>query len=335
MSDENRMDISIVIVNWNTKDMLRDCLNSIKKEKGMLTVQTLVIDNDSADGSREMVGYDFPEVKLINSGGNVGFAKANNIATGYAESQLVLFLNPDTIVLPGSLQKMVNYMDVNPTVGALGCMMIGADGEPQPLGLQWNPTPVTKLIEMLFISTETLDKIKSILPYKDPYQSGQVKILFGGCLMVRKAILDQVGWFDERYFMYVEDADLCRKIAERGWRLYYLSEAQIVHLGGGATKNRSSKYETLMTLESLSKSMMKHYGKSGYWMYRLVVFVGSNARLIVLSIIRIMSIGHSIDRSNNTAMSFNKYSTMLKWSLGVEKPNIPAGFINGHQASSR
>ena len=145
------MKLSIIIVNWNTKDLLKDCLLSIYETKERLKIQIIVVDNLSSDGSREMVRTSFPEVKLINSGANIGFAKANNLAIPYVKSSLILFLNPDTVVKHNTLQTLIDFNIKNPSVGAIGCRAVNLDGKVQELGLQWFPSPFTELFNLFII----------------------------------------------------------------------------------------------------------------------------------------------------------------------------------------
>lgn len=280
-------DLSIIIVNWNTRDLLENCLRSIENSRGDHSIQTIVVDNNSADGSREMVENLFPQMLLINSGGNVGFARANNAALPRATSPLVLFLNPDTEVSRAGLDKMISFMKADPSVGALGCKIRNSCGSVQQLGIQRFPSPVGELMKMLCLSERTQPRLGRLFPYHDPEKSGEVKKLFGACLLVRRAVLDKVGSFDERFFMYCEDVDLCQRILKAGWRLYYLSEVEILHLGGSASSNATSYFSVLMMCESLSQLMDKYYGKLGSVSYRIATLLGAQARLMVWFALRI------------------------------------------------
>ena len=302
--------------------MLNNCLLSLRQNADSHRVKVIVVDNNSYDGSREMVELSFPEVVLINSGGNLGFAKANNIAIPHSKTPFVLFLNPDTIVKENAIRDMIDFLETHPSVGGLGCKMTFDDGSTQPLGLQWFPSPLTELFNLLFLSNKTPQKIIKYLPYHDPEQSGYVSKLYGGCLMVRKEVLDTVGYFDERFFMYGEDVDLSRRITDGGWKLYYLNEAEIIHLCGGASSNSSNNFAVLMKCESISKLMQKYYGNSGKFFYRLVIFAGSQLRIFVLWMLCIVS--HFIHAENNGRChnALTKYLAMFKWSLNLQKPKI-------------
>lgn len=315
-------DLSIIIVNWNTKDLLRDCLFSIRKSAANYKLQIIVVDNASSDDSQAMVKTLFPEVRLINSGGNIGFARANNLAIPYADTPFILFLNPDTIVLENSISDMIDFMKNNLSVGGLGCKIKDKDGKVQPLGLQWFPSPLTEFLSLLFISKGSRETFKRYLPYKNPQESGTVSKLYGGCLMVQREVLEQVGYFDERFFMYGEDVDFCRRIINGGWKLYYLSKAEIIHLCGGASRKSTSQFSTLMKCESISKLMKKYYGKRGLLLYKVAILTGSLVRLIILGTLKALS-GLSLIRPKiNFRESFNKYKAMMKWSLNLEKPLV-------------
>jgi GT2 family glycosyltransferase len=302
--------------------MLKNCLSSLHDTVDPKQVKIIVVDNASVDGSVEMVRSAYPLVDLIDSGGNIGFGRANNLAAVHTETPYVLFLNPDTIVLKNTIQSMMVLMESDKTVGALGCKMKSPNGETQPLGLQWFPNPLTELINLLFISGQTIEKLKKYLPYVDPNKSGYVAKLYGGCLMVRKSILDQVGWFDDRFFMYGEDVDLCRKITDAEWKLYYLSEAVIIHLCGGASGETTSDFSILMKCESISKLMQKYYGNAGRILYKLAIFSGANIRLLILAFLKMTSPIFSVSRKFDYHNSFQKYMAMIKWCLNLQKPVI-------------
>jgi GT2 family glycosyltransferase len=218
---------------------------------------------------------------------------------------------------------MVAFMDANAPVGALNCKIRELSGSAFGPGLQWFPSPLTELAKFFLVSRETQGRLPRLFPYHDPETSGFVRKLFGGCLLVRRCVLDQVGAFDERFFMYCEDVDLSRRIDSAGWKLYYLSEAEIFHLGGSASSRVSGRFSVLMMCESLSKLMRKYHGRLGSWGYRIVALVGAQFRLAILLMLRLlMSLGWSGDKVE-VASSFGKYVTITRWSLGLSKPAIP------------
>lgn len=317
------MDLSIIIVSWNTRDALRTCLASIEAQRGNLALEVIVVDNDSVDGTCEMVSQCFPAVCLIRSGGNLGFARGCNLGLGHADAPLILFLNPDTEVREQALTKMVAFMAKNAPVAAMNCLFREPTGDAFGPGLQWFPSPLTELAVLLLVSRRTEGKLARLLPYHAPESSGYVRKLYGGCLLVRRSVLDQVGLFDERFFMYCEDVDLSRRIQQAGWKLYYLAEAEMLHAGGGASAGAPSGFSSLMMCESFSKLMRKYYGRAGSIGYRAVTIIGSVFRLLLLSTFcGISRLGLQRMRIDY-AVSVRRYRTVLQWAVGLRKAFIP------------
>jgi GT2 family glycosyltransferase len=195
-------------------------------------------------------------------------------------------------------------------------------GVVQEQGLQYFPSPWTEFLSLLFLSTATRRRFRLLLPCLDPNQSGYVMKLYGGCLLCRRDVLEKVGWFDERYFMYAEDVDLCRAISDHGRKLYYLSDAEIVHIGGGSSEKAPSDFSILMKSESIAKLMEKHYGASAAWLYRIGTLSGSAARLVVLVVLRMMSLVSRIGSDTDFSAAFSKYRTLMLWALGLRRPVI-------------
>ena len=314
--------VSIIIVNWNSREMLKDCLNSLYKTLTDITFEIIVVDNDSADQSIEMVEAEFPEVIVINSGGNLGYARANNMGIGRAKYDNLLILNPDTIVKRGTIKSMLEHLQSDQETGLVGCRAVDLNGNVQELGLQWFPSPSKELLKLLFISENSIQKFKKYLPYQNPDISNYVSAMFGMCLMIRKEVIEQVGSFDERFFMYAEDFDLCYRLRQKGWKLYYMSNVEIIHVGGGTSQNSFSAFPTLMMRESISQLMEKYYGKSGVLRYKLALLLGSLVRLTLLYLMKIKDQLGSCSKKDQINQSINKYFTMFKWSVNLERPII-------------
>lgn len=323
-----KIEISIIIVNWNTKEMLKNCVLSLLDESDPEKTEIIVVDNASGDGSVEMMRADFPQVGLIESGSNLGFGKANNLAIPHTIGQYVLFLNPDTIMLEGTMEKMFNFMQNNPEVGAIGCKMKSPPDSSHPdaaahtLGLQWFPSLSTELFSFLFLTDRTIERFKEYLPYHDPTKSGYVLKLFGGCLMVRREVLESVGTFDERFFMYGEDGDLSRRIVNAGWKLYYMSEAEIIHVVGKSSEKAGKGFSLIMKCESMCKYMEKYYGTKGRILYRWLIGGGALFRFAALLVIKMLSFIIVPFRNLDYKQGFEKYLTIIKWSLHLAKPDV-------------
>jgi GT2 family glycosyltransferase len=317
------MKLVISIVSWNTKEYLRTCLASLIRRCDLERTRIVVIDNASSDGTQEMVRKEFQQVTLIETGSNLGFGRAHNLVAAHSDEPFVLFLNPDTEFISDAQERMLRVFDERPDVGALGCRMCNLDRSVQPLGFQWRTTPLTVFVEELLVSQRSLPLMHRIIPSHDPLEDGEVHKLYGGCLMVRRKTLDQVGWFDERFFMYSEDVDLSRRIVEGGWRLYHLGSASVIHLCGGASAKAPGRFATLMQCHSRAALMEKYYGRWGRVLYRNTILLRSFSRLCVS--LPIYALNRIIEKSDpvSTIDSRRKLFAMLKWSIGREQPVIP------------
>ncbi len=318
------MDVTVVIVNWNGGHLLRDCLASISAIHGQLNLQVIVVDNDSRDGSREVAEKAFPQFTVLNSGTNLGYGKGNNFARPLAKAPFVLILNPDTRLLPNSLQFMLRAMHDHPEVAMLGPKMRSPEGEVHALGWQSFPTPWIYFCSFVFADTPIRRWFDHSSPPPSPLRNGYVTLLSGGCLLCRKSILDDVGWFDERYFMYAEDVDLCYTLVKRGWKLYYCADAEIVHVGGGTSEEAPTGFSILMMQTSRAKMLRKYYGASAVLRFRLAIALGACFRLVVLSILHCVAIvcpSAAISRLNERIF---KHHLLLLWSLGLKHASPPS-----------
>jgi N-acetylglucosaminyl-diphospho-decaprenol L-rhamnosyltransferase len=316
--------VSIIIVNWNGGEEFLECLKSLRAAYLAYDFRVIVIDNNSSDGSREKAQEAFPEFQIINSGANLGFARANNRARGMVMSPYVLFLNPDTKVTAASVPALVKVLETNAGVGAVGCKMTDEDGTVHDLGLQWFPTPWTEFLNLLFVSQKTFRTVAKFTGSADANASGFVQKLYGGCIMVRREVLEKIGWLDDRYFMYAEDVDLCRTIRDAGWKLFYTSEAAVVHHAGVTSAKAPSGFSTLMKCESIGKLMTKYYGIGGHALYRLAVFAGSFIRLVIVALINVLKAFVGKFDSGGIRKCF----MMLGWSVGIRRAKIPVTSTN-------
>lgn len=239
------MDLSIVIVNYNVRFFLEQCLVSVHKAIGDLAVEVFVVDNDSADGSVEMIQEKFPWVKLIANKENLGFSKANNQAIKMAQGRYVLLLNPDTIVEEETFAKSVQFMDDHPDSGGLGVKMIDGKGDFLPESKRGLPTPKVAFykifgLSMLFPKSKKFAKYH--LGYLSEDETHEIEVLSGACMFLRKEVLDKIGLLDETFFMYGEDIDLSYRVTQAGYKNYYFPETQIIHYKGESTKKSSINY---------------------------------------------------------------------------------------------
>lgn len=251
----DRVDLSIIIVNWNTREMLAGCLRSIedcrlKIEDSGDQTEVIVVDNGSADGSAEMVSIRFPWVQLIKNSTNAGFARANNQGMAVAQGRYVLLLNSDTFVLPGALRAMADFMDAHPDIGALGPQLLNEDGSKQGSYADF-PTLPSALLGTDFRH------------HARPYPGGQaleVDAISGACMMVRRETVEAEGGMDEEYRLFVEEVDWCYRIRKAGWLICHFPGAQITHLLGRSRRQRSF-FSYLNLHRSRLLFFAKYYGR--------------------------------------------------------------------------
>jgi len=239
------MDLSVVIVNYNVKYFLEQCLHSVRQAKTGLKTEVFVVDNNSVDGSTGEIKQKFPWVRVIENKENLGFSRANNQAIAKSTGRYVLLLNPDTVVEEATFKKCIAFMDSNPDAGALGVKMINGKGEFLPESKRALPTPMVSFYKMfglsaLFPRSHRFGKYH--LGYLDREETHSVDVLAGAFMFLRKEALDKTGMLDESFFMYGEDIDLSYRITGAGYKNYYYPETTIIHYKGESTKKGSLNY---------------------------------------------------------------------------------------------
>lgn len=239
------MELSVIIVNYNVKHFLEQCLHSVQKASKTVSTEIFVVDNNSVDGSNQLVREKFPQVHLIENKKNVGFSKANNQAIRLAKGKYILLLNPDTVVEEDTFTKIIRFMEEHPDAGGLGVKMIDGKGNFLPESKRGLPTPWVAFCKMFGLSN-LFPKSKKFgkyhLSYLDENKIHEVEILAGAFMLMRKETLDKVGLLDETFFMYGEDIDLSYRITQGGYKNYYFPETTIIHYKGESTKKGSLNY---------------------------------------------------------------------------------------------
>jgi len=267
------MKLSIVIVNYNVKYFLEQCLYAAFKAGSKVRSEIIVVDNDSVDGSCQMVEEKFPEVILIANKENVGFSKANNQAIRIAKGEYILLLNPDTVVEENSFLKIVEFMDRTPDAGGLGVKMIDGKGRFLPESKRGLPTPEVAFWKMfgfsrLFPRSKRFGRYH--LGYLDNDQVHEVEVLAGAFMLLRRETLDKVGLLDEDYFMYGEDIDLSYRITKGGYKNYYFPETTIIHYKGESTKKGSVNYVKVF-YNAMIIFAGKHFSKGNARRYAILI----------------------------------------------------------------
>jgi len=258
------MTLSIIIVSWNVKPLLERCLSSIFLYGKNLDYEILVVDNNSIDGSKEYLtdlAKKKQELKIVLNNKNLGFAKANNQAIKISKGKFVLFLNPDTEIRGGTLQKMNDFMKKNPNCGIAGCQLIGVDEKIQP-SVRSFPFLISQILILLKLPyfLPNLPALKKYFLYSFDYLKEQeVDQLMGAFLMTRREMLEEIGLFDEKFFIWFEEIDLCFRAKEANWQVIYTPRTKILHHGGQSFKQVLSFPKQKIFNQSVIYYFKKHH----------------------------------------------------------------------------
>lgn len=267
------MKLSVIVVNYNVQHFLEQCLHSVRKAVSGIETEVFVVDNNSIDGSVEMVREKFPEVILIANKENTGFAKANNQAIRIAKGEYVLLLNPDTVVEENTFRKVVDFMDSHADAGGLGVQMIDGKGNFLPESKRGLPTPAVAFYKIfglskLFPRSKTFGRYH--LGFLDRNETHSVDVLSGAFMLMRKTALDKVGLLDEDYFMYGEDIDLSYRIILGGYKNYYYHDTRIIHYKGESTKKSSVNY-VFVFYRAMVIFAKKHFSQSSAGLFSFLI----------------------------------------------------------------
>lgn len=283
------MKLSIVIICWNDLKVIRDCLRSIYAGTQSTEFEVIVSDNGSSDGSVKFIQRNYPEVRVLQNGANLRFSKANNVGMRACKGELVLFLNPDTVIHEGALGKWVEFADRHPEAGAFGCRVLNPDGSYQgsarPFPTIWREwiaalylRPLAYLFDVFISDTYTGWKGDTERPID--WQSGC-------CVMLRADLVKRLGGFDEQFFYQYEEVDLCHRVWDAGYPILYTPEATITHLGGQSTKRFPIAFE-LDKYRNRYRYFYKYYGRRGARRCRRVTLVWLRLRQLGYSLIQLV-----------------------------------------------
>jgi GT2 family glycosyltransferase len=298
--------LSIVIVNWNSIDYLRGCVVSILDEAKGVPFEIVVVDNASPAGDAEIIEREVPGVKLIRSVMNLGFAGANNLGFQNSSGKYILFLNPDTKIMGRVIQRMLESIESIPDAGIAGCCLLNGDMSVQTSCVQTFPTILNQALDCEWLRhCFPNSKLWGIKPLSsgcpDPTK---VEVISGACMLVRRDVFERLGRFTEDYFMYAEDLDLCYKAVNAGYSNYYIPGASVVHFGGKSSNPFSA---TQMKWRSISRFCEKHRGWLYALLFRAVMSVAAICRLVAITAMRIFDRFRGNEQSRSDAL--------LKWKL--------------------
>lgn len=303
------MDVTAIIVNYNTEGLLRDAIGRLQSAAARMSIKIVIIDNASADNSAALIRNAFLGCDLIFNKTNIGFGRANNQALGLVEGRYLLLLNTDAFVSPDTLDKTVAYMDAHPRCGILGVKLVGRDGALQP-SARYFPTPWN-----LFLSRTGLNRIFTNVHMVDDMAWDHASVRqcdwVPGCYyLVRKEVIDQVGLFDPRYFLYYEEVDHCLAAKRAGWEVVFYGDTTVIHIGGESAKSESEITQSGRQIEAIQIEsellyFRKNHGVTGVWMSVLLTTLGD-----VLMVLKRML-------KRNSPLCFGVYAkhVALVWSL--------------------
>lgn len=322
-----RPKLSIVILCWNDLTIIRDCLQSIYDHTHSTAFEVIVADNGSTDGSAEFIRLHFPRVHVIENGANLRFSKGNNTGIKAARGELILILNPDTLIHDGALDRFVDFADRHPEAGAFGCRVLNADGTYQGPARPF-PTIWREWIAALYL--RFLGHLSDLF-VSDVYVSWHgdteraIDWQSGCCQLFRADLLERLNGFDEQFYYYYEDVDLCHRVWDAGYPILYTPEATITHLGGRSTTSRSRLPFELDKYRNRYRYFYKYYGRKG----------AHRSRQVTLAWLRVRHLGYSFSQlfkpAQRTQERLDLYRAAIEWNTRVdpvrlvelgEEPNI-------------
>ena len=315
-------ELSIILVNWNCLDFTEQCIASIQSVITDLDYEVIVVDNASGDAPCLSLKEKFPWVRLILSEENVGFGRGNNLGVKESSGEYLFILNPDTVLRRGAVESMLEILKSRPEIGAVGCRLLNSDGTVQLSSVQTFPT-----IANQFLAIESLQRRfphwslwgKRPLYIRSAAGIDEVDVVSGAALMIKRNGFDRVGGFNRTYFMYAEEVELCHALRLVGLKVLHCSEAEIIHLGGQATKKCENGFVEAAMRDSVYRFLLQTRGKVYASLYRLSMVAGAGFRLIMLLLFSPATIlmGFPIRRERFTQI-FGKWWRIARWGLTSE-----------------
>ncbi|MFH1259984.1 MAG: glycosyltransferase family 2 protein [Elusimicrobiota bacterium] len=258
--------VSIVIVNYNTGELLKNCLDSISSNLSYSSYEIIVVDNNSADGSREMLSV-YPGIKPIFNGQNLGFGRANNRGIKIARGDYVLLLNSDTIVLPKSIDQVVNYLDNNPSVGVLGPRLVGKDRKIKQMSWVFLPSFFWEFVQKIFSPKNIKLSLVRVIVDLIQRKEREVPSVAGASMFIRRKVFEEAGFLDENLFLYFEEPDFCLRVKKKGWKVVFYPAAEIIHLLG-ETMVKTGGITQLYYRQSQIYYYKKHHSLFEQWLLK-------------------------------------------------------------------
>jgi GT2 family glycosyltransferase len=301
------VDISFIIVNWNTRNILIDCLDSIYKTVLDIDSEIYVVDNNSSDGSQEAVKKKFPSVKLIENKTNTGFAHANNQALSIMQGRFAVLLNSDAVLKENAIKTLMTFMNNSPRAGIAGVQLLNRDGSRQN-SIDNFPSLETEIFNKSILRLFFPDKYPSKKrSYEKPIE---VDSVIGACMMIRKEAMDEVGVFNEDYFFFLEETDWCYRMHKEGWKVFHVPDARVFHLSG-----YSKKKEPWRPQIEYCRSLYKYFKKNKNATAYLIIRTLRPCRIFVNFILNILENLITLFQKESSRKRLKKYYKLLIWHL--------------------
>jgi GT2 family glycosyltransferase len=296
--------LSIIFVNWNSTEYLRQCLTGVIELNETAGFELIVVDNASPDGDVDSLKRLFPEIQLLKNSKNIGFGSANNIGFRHSTGDNILFLNPDTKLVGSAINILLAHLDSLKRAGILGCRLLNSDLSIQTSCIQTFPTILNQALDSDFLrKCWPRSPLWGTWPlFDDSPTPAKVEVISGACMMVKRDVFERIGMFNEQYFMYAEDLDLCRKAIRAGYNNYLISEAAIIHHGG---KSSNPQIATVIKWQSILQYLVKHHGRTYAVLFRVV--------MSVMALFRLGLLAPGVLRGAEDAGHGSGYSAARKW----------------------
>jgi hypothetical protein len=309
------MTLSVLIVNWRSKEYLRPCIESIESTCADLCPQIVVVDGGSFDGCGEMLAAEFPRVTFIQSPENIGFGRSNNLGFEQVAGEAVLFLNPDTELKEGAASALVRELERLPAAGAVGPRLLNTDGSLQTNCVQSLPTPLNQALDS--------DLLRRLFPkfsiwgtagVFSCHTSVEVEAICGACILIRSEVFRKVSGFSAEYFMYGEDMDLCAKVRRCGLKIFHVPSAKVLHHGGRSSAGSFGKLSSIVMRDSVFRFIRKDQGNLAAFIYRVLMAISALVRIVLLALGCVFS---GAGKARARRRSLWKWIGILRWSIGI------------------
>jgi|SRR5271166_1784049 len=312
------MDVSIIYVNWNSVDYIKESIESVYEHTKDTEFEIIVVDNASPKGNVDLLKEQFPQITLIKSEKNLGFAGANNLGFKSSSGEAILFLNPDTKLVNSAINVMQHHLRELPDAGIIGCRLLNSDLSLQTSCIQAFPTILNQVLDMNYLRDRwPQNPLWGIGPlYSESKEPAKVEVVSGACLMIKRSAFEKVAMFSEEYFMYAEDLDLCYKVAQAGYTNYYVGQGAVIHYGGKSSEPESA---TRMKWRAIPRFCDKNRGRAYGAAFRVTLTIAALCRLAALKIA--CALGDKVGQPAQLRMALAKWRTILNVLMTQSNPN--------------